>query len=525
MLSAPSAPDFQLSIEAMRRQALPDAADQIKFTLKGIKLTGVTAFPAEHFAPLYSASIGQQVKLSDLVTIADAIEGEYRKAGFVLSRAYIPPQRVRDGILEIAVVEGYVANVAVTVNDPHPLIGRDLDSLLSSYFDRVTAERPLSDPTIDQAMLLANDLPGRSAAGVLHPSQDHPGASDLVVTENSDGWTGGASVDNRGSSFAGPVLLHFDAATSPGILAGDWLSGVFATTPDSAQRMEAALVYSVPVGTEGAILSFDASGSYGKPEGALSPISLVTSSYAFGPHLHYPLLRSRSQSLSIDAGFDWHAADVVALAKPFSHDEWRTASVSLTYSQNGWLNGVSVVALSLTQGLPIFGATSNGSFELSRPGAATDFTKIGLTAQRAQRLFGPVSLAINVQAQYAFAPLIAGEQLGFGGDSIGRGYDPAAVLGDHGVGGSFELRYDHRFEDSWLTTVEPYIFTDTGAVWDRRPTAPGNSRLSSVGAGVRFGLIHEISGGIEVAKELLGVSDNDNGRHSARLLLTLGVRL
>jgi hemolysin activation/secretion protein len=399
-----------------------------------------------------------------------------------------------------------------------------VDTFAHGYFSEVLRERPASNAGIERAMLLANDLPGRTAAGLLRPSADMPGASDLVVTEKTQPFSPTVSIDNRTSRYAGPVLVHLGAAISPELLAGDWVAGSFTATPNSAERLEGALSYAFPVGGNGAVVGINASGSYGEPGDALSALSIVTNSYSAGLRLHYPLLRSRARSLYFDTGFAAHSADVVALGIS-QHDDWRTIDASLIFAENGWLAGASSIAVTVTQGLPILGASRTGAPELSRPGAAADFTKISLVARRVQRLTGPFSLSVLVQGQYAFAPLVAGEQIAFGGDSIGRGYDPAALLGDHGIGGAVELRYDRAFQDSWVKSVQPYVFSDSGAVWNRIGSNAGNSRLASLGAGVRLGLVHRITASLELAKEVWSVQDNDNGRKSLRVLFELGVVL
>ncbi len=67
------------------------------------------------------------------------------------------------------------------------------------------------------------------------------------------------------------------------------------------------------------------------------------------------------------------------------------------------------------------------------------------------------SAVISAQGQYSFAPLITGEQIAFGVPQIGRGYDPGAITGDNGVGGSIELRDDFHFTNSYLQALEPYV--------------------------------------------------------------------
>ena len=67
---------------------------------------------------------------------------------------------------------------------------------------------------------------------------------------------------------------------------------------------------------------------------------------------------------------------------------------------------------------------------------------------------------VSAQGQFSFSRLITGEQVSFGGTQIGRGYDPGAITGDHGIGASAELRYDIRFSDEYLKAIEPYVYFD-----------------------------------------------------------------
>jgi hemolysin activation/secretion protein len=206
-----------------------------------------------------------------------------------------------------------------------------------------------------------------------------------------------------------------------------------------------------------------------------------------------------------------------------SHDQWRVADIAVTYTQNGFLAGNSSASLDVAQGLPVAGATSNGSDELSRPGARTDFTKLVGTLRRTQLLYGPVSLSLAAQGQYSFAPLIVGEQIAFGGHQIGRGYEPSAITGDHGAGGSAELRYDWRFEQAFIQLVQPYLFIDAARIWDRGGAAP-KSDIASTGAGLRAFFAHELSGGVELARTLRPVPGSDNGERATKILVNGAAR-
>ena len=135
--------------------------------------------------------------LSAILDVADAIEDAYRRRGYVISHAFVPPQRVKDGIFTIRVVEGYVSAVTVQGGDPAT------QALVRSYFRAVLAERPLKLAAMERALLLANDLQRRDAAGVLRPAPNTPGASELVVSIVEAPVTGGLAMDNRGSRFQG----------------------------------------------------------------------------------------------------------------------------------------------------------------------------------------------------------------------------------------------------------------------------------------------------------------------------------
>jgi hemolysin activation/secretion protein len=519
-LPLPTEPDteFNFEIQAPRRAPVPRAADELTFTLRDITITGATVYPAASLRPLFETLIGQEVKLTDIIAVAEAIEAKYRAAGYLLTRAFVPPQRVGNGVFTLSVVEGFVKAIDVEGGDAAA------QALIKTYLQPVLAAHPLDVKTMERALLLANDVPGITAAGLLRPSPDEPGASDLVVTLTQSSLSGGFASDNRGSVFAGPWSVRGDVSLN-GLLTGvDQLSAVVSSVPDSLEKLTAQLRYSLPVGTDGMILTLNAGGTYGEPGSTLSQFNLITDSYSIGPRLRLPLLRSRAESLFLDAGLTWQDAEVTALSKPFSHDKWRSVDAALTYVENGFLDGTSSLTFGVEQGLPILGATPNGSPNLSRAGADTDYTKLTTTLRRSQILSGPLNLALNAMGQYSFAPLFAGAQVAFGGDGIGRGYDPSVLQGDHGFGGSTELRYDVRLDDLFVQSAQPYAFYEAAKVWNRTGGTPGGATLSSTGFGVRAQLPHGVGLGLEFAQTLSRLTSNDNGKLTSRILFNAGVR-
>ena len=107
-------------------------------------------------------------------------------------------------------------------------------------------------------------------------------------------------------------------------------------------------------------------------------------------------------------------------------------------------------------------------------------------------------------AQTSFGErLLSSEQIGLGGPTFGRGYDPSELTGDKGVAGKAELQYNQQL--SRLGSALQYFgFYDAGVIGNSDPAAgiPHSQSLASTGGGVRFALPLEFSGSLEVDKPL-----------------------
>jgi hemolysin activation/secretion protein len=516
---APPAPSFDFSVEAPQRSPVPRAVDEIHFTLNDIRIEGAATIPAESFRPLYQGLIGKDVTLSNILDVADHIEQAYRDAGYLLVRAYVPPQHVRDGVFTIHVVEGFVATVSLQGGD------EAVRRQIKGYLNPLLHEKPLRLASIERALLLSNDLPGVAATGVLRPSPDVPGASDLVVTVAQPTISGGLAANNRGSHFSGIWTVTGNAAYNS-IFGDDQLAVSVTAAPDSLKQIGGQLRYSTAIGDDGMIGSLIGAYTHGRT--SLSGVELKTNSWAVGPRLSYPLIRTRDETLALDGGFTVQDAKSAIFGGSISHDQWRVADLALTYSNNQFLGGLSTGTLDVAQGLPILGATSDGSADLSRKGGATDFTKFTGVFHWTEPLFAPVSLALAAQGQYAFEPLIIGEQIQFGGTQIGRGYDPGAITGDHGVAGSAELRFDQPIPDWSIKDLQPYAFVDAARTWYIQrgsafdPSLKDQSIIST-GGGLRFWFPYNIYADVEVARMLDAVVGSDSGKSETKLLTDVAV--
>src|SRR2546423_3501053 len=132
----------------------PAGAASIKLTISRIVITGATVYSEADLAPLYADLVGGEVSLAAVYELARRITAKYGAAGYVLSRAVVPPQNFspRGAVVRIQVVEGYVDKVVW----PEKLTRyRDF---FTDYSARIVADRPPTIRTLDRYFLLAIHL-------------------------------------------------------------------------------------------------------------------------------------------------------------------------------------------------------------------------------------------------------------------------------------------------------------------------------------------------------------------------------
>jgi hemolysin activation/secretion protein len=138
-----------------------------------------------------------------------------------------------------------------------------------------------------------------------------------------------------------------------------------------------------------------------------------------------------------------------------------------------------------------------------------------------------LAFSLETQAQVTGDALPAFEEIAAGSFSVGRGYDPGAVLGDSGVLSAFELRYGTLVPENISGfAFQPYVFTDVAFVWNEDPSrrAGNPDRLWSAGGGLRMawgsGLQSDVLIAVPLERPDLAASRGD-----VRFMFTLTARL
>lgn len=486
-----------------KQQAAPavsSEAQKIKFQLNKVTIVGNHVIPTSKLEPLYKGSVGKSITVADLFAIVQNITNYYRNNGYIISRAILPPQHVENGEVKIEVIEGYLDKVNVTGKPG------SAKCIIEGFGYRIRKCPPLNLTHLEKYMLLVNEVPGTNVRAVLAPSKAAPGAADLNLESVTRWGSAYFSYDNYGTRYIGPQQMTGNATIYSAINSGDSIAYTYTKTPKGGELTFMDLNYNAPFSDQGTRWTLGNTRTHSHPLFVLRPTQTDGYSNNYYTSVTYPYIRSRSKSLNLTAGFGYLDSNTTNLGTPLYTDHIRSLDLGMSFNFADSYYGANMIGVNFRKGLPFFGYSSNTdqfTAETSRPGGYAAYQKVGVQLSRLQALFGSVSVLGIAKGQWAFVPLLSSEQATFGGNPIGRGYDPAELIGDRGAAASIELRYDKNL-NYFINSLQFYGFYDVGAVWNIlvNASSPTKVSASSMGVGLRFSMTKYVSGNIFWAQPL-----------------------
>lgn len=506
---------------------VPEGAEDIRFVLRGVVVDGMTAYDPAAIVPLYADFLDREISVADLFSVMNALQQRYLDDGFTLSRVSIPNQSIEGGQVRLSVIEGYVAHVEID-----PDIRQDA-LVIADVTRRILAMQPLNTVSLERLLLVLNDLPGLNVSAVLasiRPEDEMavtPGGVKLLLQKNERAFSRyRIGINNHGSKFTGPYQFALSAAQSMPALNYSALNvSVLGTTSLQEQRY-IALRQSIPVwGASGAQFAWGASWARTEPGSSLDVLDVKGRNHALSARMSYPLIKQRGRVLLIDAELEIKNSQTDILGTALFDDRQRIVSAGVNYSFSDVHNGVNLLDLHAYRGLAVMDASRRGDADLSRADGRPQFTKFNAAAGRLQALPGGWQVYGMLTGQYAFQPLLSSEEFGFGGEPLGRGYNPSEIAGDRGMALTLELRHSMpRHYRGLAVNLQPYVFYDVGVVWNIDNNDTIRQSAAAAGAGIRFDVDNQWSGGLSLGFPLTRGADNPPSyadRYGPRVLFSL----
>jgi hemolysin activation/secretion protein len=419
----------------------PALGNQPKLRVKVTAFTfsGNTLLPEEELQAKVQEFIGKELNFEGLNDAATEVRAHFRSRGYFLAQAYLPEQTIRNGVVEIAIIEGRWGTIELDKKPATNISTKLLAGILGAHIQQGDV---ITETGLERPLLLINDLPDATVTTELRPSET-VGAANLRVNVDpgSGPISGYVDADNQGNRFTGEYRFGFNLNWNQPAQWGDRLTARFFTTDEHMWYYRMA--YDLPVGYWGTRLGV----SYSKFDYALSKefASLlangegeVTTVYGF-----HSMVRTRNTNLLFSFGGDYKKlVDRVQSTTPTTSTEQNIYTYHLgvvgDFRDGIFSGGLNAYTVTYTLGNVGTSAAAAGTDVRNTQG---DFYKWNFDIRRQQRLTDALSFLISGSGQVASKNLASAEKFSLGGPNGVRAYPVGEATGDTGVTWQTELRY------------------------------------------------------------------------------------
>lgn len=462
---APVTPQVEDGV-ILPRQELP------ALSFRAVRIEGATLLPQAALTASFQGLIDKEVSAAQLRGALSAIDNLYAKAGYALGRAYIPPQKMQDGVLTIRVVEGYVGAVVVQTETPR------IKDTVARYAARILASKPLRTAELDRYLRLIAEIPGVTASAKLTDMELASGKAVLIITVTYQPISTALALSNDGNLHSLPIQPYLTLRANNLTGAGDQFALTALLSPPKDEYFLQGSA-STLIGSDGMRLT--STTSVARARANIEPRSLNLSSTQLRSELKlgYPVIKSAMEQLTASGGvyFSQLRYDLnhLHIAKDRAFSAFGEVSEVKQFSDKWSASAYG----RLTAG---FELPYGSGMPRSRANSARDFGKFNLNAAAAYSVTPDFSLLLRADGQAATGSLMAAEEISYGGERFGRGYEAASVSGDHGIALSIQPQYSFTIVPGWNSSL--FAFGDYARVFNTRGDLQGDATLLSLGGGI-----------------------------------------
>lgn len=442
------------------------SAVQVTFTLTRVDTDPSEILTEAEIKAVTDPYVGKTASLQDLYDMTAAINKLYEAKGYAVCRAYLPPQRIHEGAVQIKLLEGRTGNVTV-------------NGLRFTRQGYVTHRIHLEPGKVANTDILNDELQRFNATNdvqlrILVHAGEKPGTTDYEIAafEPKNNHQVSLYVDNHG----------YDTS-------GRWREGVFYTMRSVTGQRDALRMnylrsngtnifganYSIPVNNLGTMLDFDYGTNTTKIiKGSMEPLGVKGHSYVAGITLRHPLRVDEKRRYEVGFQYLHQKSQTDIGTKSDSYVKWvnDTRNTYIPYISFTHYGKSSVLyhkhSLAFTGYNNLYDTGDN-------------YTAYRLDSVYQKRLGGGQMLLGRLNAQVASEKknMSTSDYFYIGGANSVRGYEESFLGGNQGFSASLTWQAPIDKKQIW----NAFTFVDYGRIFGDERTVVDHT-LVSTGLGV-----------------------------------------
>lgn len=503
-LAAPAVDDHGTKVKDMARQedaveienklSQQQSVADVHFQLKDIRIVSQLKTDEAVFDKIKASYINKTVTLAELDGAAAQITRYFRSHGYPAAAAYIPEQKISDGVLCIDVTPGRYGNISI--NNESRLKMSVIEQFTSGLKsgDIITAKK------LETVLYGIGDSCGVKTAGILSPGKN-VGTSDITIRiVDGKGESTILYSENYGSASSGRyqygIVTDFyniggngDHANLTGIISNENLHNY-------------AVNYEKVIGNSGTKLGFRTSRMDYELGDIFRTLGAEGQTDTFSVYAMTPLWQMTDSGLHMNYGWDYRRLK----------DEYKNFSAIMTKRHSNAFhigaagyerNGEGNTDYDLTLYMGKLGLDSEyAKFSNVYTHTEGNYIKAVLNISRVQVLDKYWDILVKIQEQKASRNLDSSEQVYLGGADGVRAYPRGEGSGDEGYQSTAEFRYHTKMTGLTLST-----YFDTGHVKTAKDGSQGADTLSGWGIGISYSQPNNYFLRFDYARRI-GLADN-----------------
>lgn len=516
---APQGAALSIEIPEAGSISAPAGSETMDVTLGVVSVEGAFPDVEAQVRAIVARLEGRRVSLARIYAAAAEIEQAHARAGYVLARVVVPPQKlVAGGPLRIRVIDGSIESIDVSG------IPARVRAVVLDRVAQLVGRNHLRLSDIEQPLLLAGQTAGLMMTSTLARGAE-PGGVKLILAGQSRLVTGSIGGDNGLPSSLGTSSVNAQIAINSALGFGEQIYVQVSSGADPARTIGA--LDPVEVAGAGLVLATGDGRLTVNPEATYArtqPSPTVGMPQSVGTLRRLTLRADEVLERTREVGLDLTGVieqidetDAYQGYQAISHDRYMAARGGFRARVTGFDGASLGGTLQVSHGLGELGALTQADLPagttFSRQGAGLNFTKLEASLNALEPLAGGVQWTMVAKGQSSFnSAMFRAEQASLEGADAVSGVVGGVTAADSTLSLRSELARVFAFGGG--AQIVPYVFAADGAGWIARPTVVEQSEIHAASYGLGWRLtIHDIGIHLELARNLVDIPGvQDGGR-------------